>query len=101
MIRSIVVLPQPDGPTKAATSPRGSVKAMSRSTSREPPDVRAKDFRAMRISSGPHSPAGCASLKRLHHHGFDRQHDGDEHQRIGDNPRHIKQLKGNAHFETD
>jgi predicted RNase H-like nuclease len=37
MIRSIVVLPQPDGPTNTATSPRPSTKPMSRSTSSRSP----------------------------------------------------------------
>src|SRR5262249_25060885 len=100
-MRSIVVLPQPDGPTMAATRPRGTVKATSRSTSRRSPEGLGNDLRAIRTSRRPESPTGCASLKGLHQHGFDRQHHDDEHQRIGDYPGHIKQLKGNAHLEAD
>src|ERR1700744_1981683 len=98
-IRSIVVLPHPDGPTNAPTSPPASVKATSRSTSARSPDALGKALRTMRTSSGSESPAGRASFKGLHQEGFDRQHDGGEAQRIGEDTCHIEQLERNTDLE--
>src|SRR6266852_6337609 len=101
MIRSIVVLPQPDGPTRAPTSPAPSQKAMSWSTSRRAPEAVLYAFRATRTSSRPKSPAGCASFKGLHQQNLDRQHDGDEGERVGQDTCHIEQLERNANLESD
>src|SRR5690348_7139242 len=101
MMRSIVVLPQPDGPTKAPTCPRASEKERSRSTSREPPDAASYDLRWMCTSSRSEPPAGCASFKGLHQQGFDRQYDDYERQRIGENAGHVEQLEGDADLESD
>src|SRR3974390_3266052 len=101
MMRSIVVLPQPEGPTKAPTSPWVNVKATSRSTSARSPDADRNALRTMRTSSRSESPAGRASFKGLHQEGFDRQHDGREAQRIGEDSCHIEQLERNTDFEAD
>src|SRR5215831_10748190 len=100
-MRSIVVLPQPDGPTKAPTSPWASVKATSDSTSARSPAAERKAFRTMRTSSRSESPTGRASFKGLHQEGFDRQHDGGEAQRIGEDSCHIEQLERNTDLEPD
>src|SRR6266571_2699867 len=101
MILSMVVLPQPDGPTNAPTRPRASVKATSCSTSRWSPEALTNDFRSMRTSSSPDSPAGHMSFKGLHQQGFDHQHHADEGQCVGENTCHIEQLKRNADLESD
>src|SRR5215831_10730725 len=100
-MRSIVVLPQPDGPTKAPTSPWASVKATSDSTSARSPAADRNAFRTMRTSSRSESPTGRASFKGLHQKGFDRQHDGGEAQRIGEDTCHIEQLERNTDLEPD
>src|ERR1700728_4677800 len=94
-IRSIVVLPHPDGPTNAPTSPQASVKETSRSTSALAPDADRNALRTMCTSSRSESPPGRASFKGLHQTGFDRQHDGGEAQRIGEDSCHIEQLERN------
>src|ERR1700741_623461 len=100
-MRSIVVLPQPDGPTKAPTSPWPSAKATSRSTSARSPEADRNAFRTMRTSSRSESPTGRASFKGLHQEGFDRQHHGGEAQRIGEDSCHIEQLERNTDLESD
>src|ERR1700757_2654320 len=100
-IRSIVVLPHPDGPTNAPTSPWASVKATSCGTSARAPDADRNAFRTMRTSSRSESPTGRASFKGLHQKGFDRQHDGGEAQRIGEDSCHIEQLERNPDLESD
>src|SRR5262249_18364429 len=100
-MRSIGVLPQPDGPTKAPTSPWASVKAPSDGTPARAPAADRNAFRTMRTSSRSESPTGRASFKGLHQEGFDRQHDGGEAQRIGENTCHIEQLERNTDLEPD
>src|SRR5215472_8571769 len=100
-IRSIVVLPQPDGPTKAPTSPWVKVNATSHRTSASSPEADRNAFRPMRTSSRSESPTGRASFKGLHQKRFDRQHDGCEAQRIGEDSCHIEQLERNTDFEPD
>src|SRR5690242_7849127 len=100
-MRSMVVLPQPEGPTKAPTSPCASVKATSCSTSARSPDADRNAFRTMRTSSRSESPTGRASFKGLHQKGFDCQHDGGEAQRIGEDTCHIEQLERNTDLEAD
>src|SRR6185436_11226653 len=100
MIRSMVVLPQPEGPTKAPTSPWPSSKAKSRSTSRRSPAAVRKALRVMRTSSRPQAPTGRMSFKGLHQEGFDHQQDRDEDQGIGENTCHVEQLKRNADLKT-
>src|SRR5215216_475660 len=99
MIRSIVVLPQPDGPTRAHTSPGARESEISRSTSRDSPEAVRYALRAIRSSSRPASPAGRASFKGLHQQDLDRQDHGDEGERIGQDTCHIEQLEGNADLE--
>src|SRR5450759_2094881 len=100
-MRSVVVLPQPDGPTSAPTSLWRCVKARSRKMSSRPPDAAVNALRVMRTLRGPGSPAGRASFKGLHQEGFDRENDDNECQRIGKDARHVKQLEGDADLEAD
>src|SRR5215204_6731134 len=101
MIRSIVVLPQPDGPTSAPTSPRLSAITTSRSTSRRSPAAVRYAFRRMLTSSRPKPPAGCASFKGLHQKDLDRQYDRYEGERIGEDACDVEQLEGDANLESD
>src|SRR5262249_43404149 len=99
--RSIGGVAHADGRTKAPTSPWASVKATSDSTSARSPAADRNAFRTMRTSSRSESPTGRASFKGLHQEGFDRQHDGGEAQRIGENTCHIEQLERNTDLEPD
>ena len=85
MILRSVVLPEPDGPTSAVTSPGASAKAMSARMSLRSPAALRKAFRLIETSTGPASPARCMSFKGLHHPCFDHQHDRDEAQTVGEN----------------
>src|SRR5215468_6363867 len=82
MIRNSVVLPQPDGPTSAPTSPLASVSARLPSTCSSP-------------------PAADMSFKRLHQDCFDHQHHGDEGESIGQDLGHVEQLECHADFKAD
>src|SRR5712691_1016022 len=101
MIRNSVVLPQPDGPTSAPTSPLRSESASSLSTWSWPPDAERKNFCLMLTSSRPGTPAGDMSFKRLHQEGFDHEHDGDEGESIGQDARHVEQLERDPDLEPD
>src|SRR5207245_6054268 len=100
-MRSSVVLPQPDGPTSAATCPLPRLNASSPSTWSFPPEAARKDFCLMLTSSRSRAPAGDMSFKRLHQERFDCQHDGDERESIGRDARDVEQLKRNSDFEAD
>src|SRR5450432_1790229 len=100
-MRKSVVLPQPDGPTSAATSPPASAKLSSPSTCRLSPETARKNFCLMRTSSRPGTPAGDMSFKRLHQECFDHQHDGDEGKGIGQEARDVEQLERDPDFEPD
>src|SRR5262245_9753717 len=100
MIRRIVVLPQPDGPTRAPTSLCLRSKQTSRRTSNRSPDAAVNALCAMRTLRYPVSPAEGASFNGLHHCGFDNENDRNECQRIGKNERHVKQLKGHADLKS-
>src|SRR6267142_2623375 len=100
-MRSIVVLPHPDGPTNATNSPARSVNATSWITSRRSPDAAMKALRAIVTSSRAEPPTGYASFKGLHQKCLDRQHDRREGQRVGENTCHIEQLKRNPDLESD
>ena len=66
MIFRSVVLPEPEGPTRAVTSPGASAKAMSaRMSLRSPAALRTAFFR-METSTFPASPTRCMSFKGLH-----------------------------------
>src|SRR5436190_13487300 len=103
MIRNSVVLPQPDGPTSAPTSPFASVSDRPSSTSRRPPVAAWKNFCLIATSSrlgptrfgssGPGTPTGDMSFKRLHQEGFDHQHDCAEGERISQDLGDIEQLE--------
>src|SRR5215471_9403638 len=101
MMRSIVVLPQPDGPTSTPTSPWRSEKATLPRTSRQSPAAVRYAFRATRTSSGPDPPLVRASFKGLHQQDLNCQYHGDEGERIGQDTCHIEQLEGNADLESD
>src|SRR5438105_11058790 len=100
-MRKSVVLPQPDGPTRAATSPLPMLMTRSLRTCRFPPEAARNDFCLMATSSRPGTPAGDMSFKRLHQEGFDHQHDCDEGESIGEDLRHVEQLEGHPDLEAD
>src|SRR5437764_14623139 len=100
-MRSIVVLPHPDGPTNTTNSPARSVNATSRITSRRSPEAATKALRAMDTSSRAEPPTGYASFKGLHQKCLDRQHDRRESQRIGKDTCHIEQLKRKPDLQSD
>src|SRR5712691_13474009 len=99
MIRRSVVLPQPEGPTSAPTSPLRSVSASSPSTWSCPPDAARKNFCLMLTSSRTGTPAGDMSFKRLHQERFDHEHDRDEGESIGQYLGHVEQLECDPDFE--
>src|ERR1700686_5547445 len=106
MMRKSVVLPHPDGPTSAATSPLASPNVSSPKTCRLSPEAARKNFCLMQTSTRPASgflgtPAGDMSFKRLHQECFDHQHDGDEGDGIGQEARDIEQLERDPDFEPD
>src|SRR4030081_508730 len=105
MMRKSVVLPQPDGPTSAATSPLASPKASSPSTCRLSPEAARKNFCLMQTSSRRSgrsgAPAGDMSFKRLHQECFDHQHDGDEGEGIGQDAGDVEQLERDPDLEPD
>src|SRR5580704_14166694 len=101
MMRSSVVLPQPEGPTSAATAPAGRANFSPRSTSSRPPDAARYDLLSMLTSSWAGPPAGDMSFNRLHQECFDRQHDEDERNSIGEDAGDVEQLEGDPDLETD
>src|SRR5437879_2073444 len=100
MMRSSVVLPHPDGPTSAPTSPLASVSASPLRTCSLPPAAAWKDFCLIATSSRPGTPAGDMSFKRLHQERFDHEHDSDEGQSIGQYFRYVEQLERDPDFEA-
>src|SRR5215510_3242065 len=100
MIRRIVVLPQPDGPTRAPTSLCPRSKQISRRTSKRSPDAAVNALCVIRTLRCPVSPAECASFNGLHHCGFDNENDGYKCERVSKNKRHVKQLKGHADLKS-
>src|SRR5712675_1740744 len=101
MMRSSVVLPHPDGPTSAATSPLASPNISSPNTCKLSPEAARKNFCLMQTSSRLGTPAGDMSFKRLHQECFDHQHDGDEGKGIGQDARDVEQLERDPDFEPD
>src|SRR5262252_7164151 len=101
MIRSIVVLPHPEGPTSTPISPRSKPKLTSRKTSARSPETATKAFRMMRTSSLPKSPTGRASFKGLHQQSVDREDDSNKGHSVGQNTGHIEQLERNSDLEPD
>src|SRR4029453_16434319 len=100
MILSVVVLPQPDGPTSTPMRPRSRPKVRSRPTSARSPEAATKPLRMMRTSSRPESPTGCASFKGLHQQSVDRQDDGNEGHGVGQNTCHVEQLESDSDLES-
>src|SRR5262245_56638294 len=100
-MRSSVVLPQPDGPTSAATSPPARLKPSSPSTLSCPPDAARKDFCLMLTSSRLWAPAGDVSFKRLDQKRFDCQHDGDAGASIGQDAGGGEQRERDPDLEAD
>src|SRR3954470_15198976 len=101
MTRKSVVLPQPEGPTSAPTSPCSRPNVRLPSTWRLPPETARKNFCVILTSSRLGTPAGDMSFKRLHQKCFDRQHDRDEGESIGQEARHVEQLERNPDLEAD
>ena len=65
------------------------------------PRRRDRTFARCRPQAGLGTPAGDMSFKRLHQEGFDRQHDGDEGQSIGEDARDVEQLERDPDLEAD
>src|SRR5262245_22392193 len=100
MIRRIVVLPQPDGPTRQTNYQYPRTKQISRRTSKRSPDAAVNALCVIRTLRCPVSPAECASFNGLHHCGFDNENDGYKCERVSKNKRHVKQLKGHADLKS-
>src|SRR6266545_6943179 len=101
MMRNSVVLPQPEGPTSAPTSPPASVSARRSITCSSPPTAARYDLRLTETSSRPGAPTGDMSFKRLHQERFDHQHDRDEGESIGQDLGHVAQLERDPDLEPD
>src|SRR5438874_12152913 len=101
MIRSIVLLPQPDGPTSTPTSPVPSANLTGASTSCVSPAALLNVLPEISTSSRTGTPPICACLKRLHQHRLDDEHDSSKRQRIGQEPRRVEQLERDADLEAD
>src|SRR5882757_5077213 len=99
MMRNNVVLPHPDGPTSAPTSPLPSEKVSPSITRKVPPVAALYAFCLIATSSRSRTPAGDMSFKRLHQERFDHQHDGDEGESIGEYLGHVEQLECDPDFE--
>src|SRR5262245_34544877 len=100
MIRSSVVLPHPEGPTSAPTSPLPSEKVRPSMTRRVPPVAALKALCLTETSSRPRSPTGDMSFNWLHQERFDHQHDGDEGESISENSGHVEQLERGPNLEA-
>src|SRR5215475_9233149 len=100
MIRNSVVLPQPEGPTSAPTSPLPSEKVSPSMTRRVPPVAALKALFLTETSSRSRSPTGDMSFNWLHQERFDHQHHGDEGESIGENSGHVEQLEGGPDLEA-
>src|SRR3979409_1971294 len=101
MMRSNVVLPHPEGPTSAPTSPLPSEKARPSMTRKVPPVAALYALCVMATSSRGRPPAGDMSFKRLHQERFDHQHHGDEGESIGENPGDVEYLERRPDLEAD
>src|SRR5712692_3133129 len=101
MIRNSVVLPQPEGPTSAPTSPPARLSANWSSTCSCPPVAARNDLCLIETSSRPGTPAGDMSFKRLHQERLDHQHDRDEGESIGQDLGHVEQLERDTDLESD
>src|SRR5262245_46746463 len=100
MIRNSVVLPQPEGPTRAPTSPLPSEKVRPSMTRRVPPVAALKALCLTETSSRPRSPTGDMSFNWLHQERFEHQHHGDEGESIGENSGHVEQLERGSDLEA-
>src|SRR5688500_6492685 len=100
-MRSVVVLPQPEGPSRHANSPCGTWKESPRNAVSRTPSADRKDFSLMSTLSVPPAPTGRMSFKGLHHQKLDQEHDGHEGQRIGEDRRYVEELETEIDLETD
>lgn len=100
-MRISVDLPQPDGPTGAATSPSRSSNATFSSAACGSPARAAKRLALIAIPGGTRAPARDTSFERLDHDDLDQQHDRDEGRRIGEKQRDVEQLEGDIHLKAD
>src|SRR3546814_265107 len=104
-MRSVVVLPQPEGPMRQVKLPGASAKRRSRSTAVSAPSAERNALPSMRTSSCPGQCAGPPAVgmgfKRLNHNEFDAQHDADEGQGIAEDGGHVEQLEIEVDLEAD
>src|SRR6187399_3705974 len=100
-MRSVVVLPQPDGPSRQANSPCRTSNDRFCSAVIETPCADLKVFSAMSTLSGTPAPTGCISFKGLHQEEFDRQHDRHERQCVGKDGGNVEQLEVQIDLKAD
>ena len=100
-MRSVVVLPQPDGPSRQANSPGRISKERSRNAVIMTPSADLNVFSAMSTLSGTLAPTGCMSFKGLHQKEFDEEHDRHEGQGIGENRSDVEELEIEMDLEAD
>src|ERR1700761_3809670 len=100
-MRISVDLPQPEGPISAAVSPSRSVNERSRMISTSPPAAARALFRATWTSSCAGAPARDMTFEGLDEEALDGEHQRGEGERVGEQGRDIKQLKGRADLEPD
>ena len=102
MICKSIVLPQPDGPSRAQISPFRKLKVTSRRTTRVCPEAVRSALRAMETSSSMRRPpTRDMPLDRLHKESFNRQHEADKRKRISQQACHVEQLESDADLEAD
>src|SRR5712675_1977945 len=101
MIFSMVLLPQPEGPTNTPTSPAPSVKLRPVMASCCSPAAFVNVLRAISTSSCTGPPPRQPRLERLHQEGLDGEHHRHETERIGEQAWNVEQLESDADLETD
>src|SRR5690606_9540717 len=100
-MRSVVVLPHPEGPNRQTNSPRATSKERSRRAVTDTPSAERKVFSAMFTSSGAAAPTRCMSFKGLHQRNFDDEHHGDERHGVGEDRRDLEHLEVKIDLEAD
>src|SRR5262245_36229855 len=100
-MRSVVLLPQPEGPSRQANSPCRTSKERPRSAAIETPSADLNVFSAMSTLSGTAAPTGCMSFKGLHHKEFDEEHDRYEGERVGEDAGNVEELEEGVDLEAD
>src|SRR5262245_59972783 len=98
---SVVVLPQPDGPSRQANSPCRTSKERSWRALTGAPSADRNVFSAMLTLSGAAAPTGCMSFNGLHQKKLNDEHDCHECQRVGEDGSDVKELEEGIDLEAD